>query len=196
MLCAVALLFAPALLCAQRDSSSAAAGAGVTLRDAVDGALRNNPDLRIARSTADSARAELRLARALPNPAFVSIPGTPTQYAAAIPIDIGPRRNFRVRASNLGARAVQDDVQDSTRHLILAVHRAFYDVLLADARRSIVEERRTIVQQLVAADSARVRAGDLPERALIRGEVELVRTEADAARAMIDAQTTRLQLGR
>ena len=194
LLCVVALLSAPVLVLAQRDSSSAAVAPGLTLRDAVDSALRHNPDLRIARSGADSARAELRLARAFANPAFTSIPGTPTQYAASIPLDIGPRRSFRVSASRLGAEATEQDARDSTRHLILAVRRAFYDVLLADARRTIVDERRTVVQQLVSADSVRVRAGDLPERALIRGEVELVRTEADVARAAVDAQTTRLEL--
>jgi cobalt-zinc-cadmium efflux system outer membrane protein len=99
-----------------------------------------------------------------------------------------------VRASDRGARAAQLDAQDSTRQVVLAVRRAFYDVLLADARREVVATRRALVRQLVAADSARVRAGDLPERALIRSEVELVRTEADVARAGVDAQTTRLAL--
>jgi cobalt-zinc-cadmium efflux system outer membrane protein len=66
--------------------------------------------------------------------------------------------------------------------------------MLADARRSIVSARQAIIRQIVAADSARVRAGDLPERSLIRSGVELVRAEADAARAGVDAQTTRLTL--
>ena len=39
-----------------------------------------------------------------------------------------------------------------------------------------------------------MRAGDLPERALIRSVVELVRADADVARAAIDAQTARLTL--
>jgi cobalt-zinc-cadmium efflux system outer membrane protein len=116
------------------------------------------------------------------------------QYGATIPLDIGPQRHFRVRASTLGAQAARLDAQDSTRQIVLAVRRAFYDVLLADARREIVASRRALVRQLAAADSARVRAGDLSERALIRSEVELVRTEADLARVGVDAQMTRLAL--
>jgi cobalt-zinc-cadmium efflux system outer membrane protein len=167
---------------------------GITLREAVDSALRRNLDLRIVRTLIDSARAESRIARALPNPSYAVIPNTPMQYAATIALDIGPQRLFRTRASDLGARAVRADVEDGARQVVFAVRKAYYDVLLADARRSIVGARRAIMRQLVAADSARVRAGDLPERSLIRSGVELVRADADVARTAVDAQTTRLTL--
>lgn len=167
---------------------------GLTLRAAVDSALRSNLDLRVSRSLADSARAETRIARALPNPTYSVIPNTPMQYGGTIGLDVGPQRLYRVRASDLGARAGRLDVEDNTRLTVLAVQKAYYDVLLADARRSIVSARRAIIRQVVAADSVRVRAGDLPERALIRSGVELVRADADAARAGVDAQTARLVL--
>ncbi len=188
---AFVMLF-PSELWAQTATSRVPSG--LTLRDAVDSALKNSFDLRSARSVADSARSETRIARALPNPTFASIPNTPFQYAATLPLDIGPQRIFRVQASDLGALAAQSDIKESAREVVFAVRRAFYDVLLADARREVVASRRDVMRQLVAADSARVRAGDLPERALIRSEVELIRTEADLARAGIDAQSTRLAL--
>lgn len=170
------------------------AAQAVTLQQALDSALRNNPDLHIARSLSDSAHSETRIARAYPNPTYSVIPNAPMQYAGTIALDVGPQRTYRVRASDLGARAVQADVADVTRQLELAVERSYYDVLLADARRSLVTTRRAIIRELVVADSARVRAGDLPERALIRSGVELVRADADMARAAVDAQTTRLTL--
>jgi cobalt-zinc-cadmium efflux system outer membrane protein len=170
------------------------AAQGLTLRQAVDSALRNNPDLGIARSLADSARSETRIAGALPNPQYAIIPNTPMQYAATIALDVGPQRIYRMRASDAGARAARMDVDEEARQVVLATQRAYYDVLLADARRTIVTDRRGIMRQLVLADSARVRAGDIPERALIRSVVELVRADADVARAAIDAQTVRLTL--
>lgn len=167
---------------------------GLTLRQAVDSALRNNPDLGIARSVSDSASSETRIARALPNPQYAVIPNSPMQYAGTIALDVGPQRAYRVRASDAGARAARMDVDEAARQVVLATQRAYYDVLLADARRTIVTDRRAIMRQLVLADSARVRAGDLPERALIRSVVELVRADADVARAVIDAQSARLTL--
>lgn len=186
------ILCIPACLHAQRDS--AVRSGGLTLHAAVDSALRHNPDVAIAHSLVDSARAEVSIARALPNPTFSVIPGTPTQYAATLPIDIGPQRTYRRRASTIGVRAVQWDARDNERQLSLAVERAFYDVLLADARRRIARDRREVVRQLLAADSARVHAGDLPERALIRSEVELLRADADIARAGVEAQSARFAL--
>lgn len=188
----VLALCLPACLHAQRDSTARAGG--LTLHAAIDSALRHNPDVAIAHSLVDSARAESAIARALPNPTLSVIPGTPTQYAATLPIDVGPQRTYRSRASTIGVRAVQGDARDSERQLSLAVERAFYDVLLADARRGIASDRREVVRQLLAADSARVHAGDLPERAIIRSEVELLRADADIARAGVEAQAARFAL--
>ena len=178
----------------QGQGVGTAGSARLTLRDAVDSAMRNNVDVWIARSVADSARAETRIARALPNPVFSSIPNVPFQYSAALPLDIGPQRTSRARVSDLGALAAQSDLLDNARQVAFAARRAFLDVLLADARREIVSARRDIMRQLVAADSARVRAGDVPERALIRSSVELLRAETDVARAGIEAQAARLLL--
>lgn len=182
------------VLCGSHLLPVRAIAQGLSLRAAVDSALRNNLDIRIARSQSDSARAETSIARALPNPTYAVVPNSPTQYSATIALDFGPQRTYRVRASDLGAQAARSDVAESSRQTVLAVERAYYDVLLADARRSLAAARREIMQQLVAADSARVHAGDLPERALIRSGVELVRADADMARAGVDAQAARLIL--
>jgi outer membrane protein, heavy metal efflux system len=183
-----------ALLAACTVAPMHAGAQGLTLQRAIDSAFRNNPDLGVARSVSDSASSETRIARALPNPQYAVIPNTPMQYSGTIALDVGPQRIYRVRASDAGARAARMDVDEAARQVVLATGRAYYDVLLADARRAIVTDRRAIMRQLVLADSARVRAGDLPERALIRSVVELVRADADVARAAIDAQTARLTL--
>ena len=176
------------------QASNPRAPSGLSLDAAVDSALRHNWDLRIMAAAGDSARAETRMARALPNPTVAAIPNTPFQYAATLSVDLGPQRTYRTRASELGARAAQSDLREGTRQVVLSVRRAFSDVLLADARRDIVSSRRDIMAQLVAADSARVRVGELPARALTRSQVELLRSETDLARAGIDAQNTRLAL--
>ena len=181
-------------LALQGQATSSRAATGLTLDAAVDSALKHNWDVRTSIAVGDSARAETRIARAYPNPTVSAIPNTPFQYAATLPIDVGPQRVFRTRVSDLGARAARSDIQESARQVVLAVRRAFYDVLLADAKREVVAARRGIMAQLVAADSARVRVGELPARALTRSQVELLRTETDLARAGIDAQSSRLVL--
>ena len=191
----VVLLWSALLpLALQGQASPPRASSGLTLDEAVDSALKHNWDLRTSVAVGDSARAETRIARAFPNPTVAAIPNTPFQYAATLPLDIGPQRVFRTRVSELGARAARSDIRESARQVVLAVRRAFLDVLLADAKREIVAARRDVMAQLVAADSARVRVGELPARALTRSQVEMLRTETDLARAGIDAQSSRLSL--
>jgi cobalt-zinc-cadmium efflux system outer membrane protein len=167
----------------------------LTYEDALAAALRANPDIRLARTAFDSARAELRIARAYPNPVFQANPNTPFQYNVTLPIDVGPQRTFRVRVGVLGARGSADDVADAERQLGVAVARAFADVLLADAEFRVSAQRREGVFMLQQGDAARARAGDISERAVTRSEIELARADADLARAGIDRQATRLALG-
>ena len=169
--------------------------AALTYEDALAAALRANPDIRLARTVFDSSRAELRIARAYPNPVFQANPNTPFQYNVTLPIDVGPQRTFRVRAGALGARGSAADVADAERQLGVAVAHAFADVLLADAEFRVAAQRREGMFLLQQGDAARARAGDISERAVTRSEIELARADADVARAGIDRQATRLALG-
>ncbi len=171
------------------------ARAALTYEDALAAARRANPDVRLARIAFDSLRAELRIARAYPNPVFQANPNTPFQYNVTLPIDVGPQRTFRVRAGILGAEGSAADVADAERQLGVAVAHAFADVLLADAEFRVAAQRREGVLLLQQGDAARARAGDISERAVTRSEIELARADADLARAGIDRQATRLALG-
>ena len=164
---------------------------GVTLPEAIATALRDNPDARIARAAIDSARGERKIASALPNPTLSGMPNTPYQYGVSLPLDIMPSRFYRTRAASIGADATVLDRSDVLRQLRLSVARAFFDVLLAQERRTLALDRRAAVLQVLAADSARVRAGDAPARNLVRSEVELARADAEHARADVDVQAAR-----
>jgi len=157
-------------------------------------ALENNPDLVTARLRLDSAYAEQRIARALPNPTASGIANVPYQYAVTEPIDLGPQRIFRTRAAGQGASATQFDVQDVARQVRFAVRQAYFDLLLAQAQRDVAGDQRDIFRQLLVADSERVRTGDVPERNLTTSEVQLARAEAALARAGTTVRAARINL--
>ena len=178
----------PGLLSAQ------GARAPLTLDEAVAQALDRNPDLRLARLRSDSSRAEVRIARAYSNPELAVAPNNPWQYSVAVPLDVGPQRTYRVRAANDGAIAAASDVRDTDRQVRFAVRAAFYDLLLADTLRQIGREQHDILRDLLVADSARVRAGDMPERNMVYSELELAKSGADLARADASVRAARLAL--
>ncbi len=183
------LLSVPVVAAAQGPAQSPP-----TLRQVVEAALQRNPDLLQARLRVDSAHGERRIARALPNPIVAGIPGTPYQYSVGLPIDLSPERFYRTRAARLGEVATELVRQDVIRQVVFSVRSGFYDLLLADASRQIALEQRDIFQQLLSADSVRLRAGDLPERDLVKSELEFARAEATLTRAEAGVRSARLAL--
>ena len=175
-------------------SRDARAQEGTRLADAVAAALRANPDIALARLRADSANAESRIARALPGLFVASVPQVPYQYSISTPLDIGPARLFRTRSAAQGVRAARADQDDAKRQIAFAVRQGFYDVLLGAELREIARERRDILGRLLAADSVRLRTGDVAARDVTKTEVELARADADVARAGAQLHAARLTL--
>jgi outer membrane protein, heavy metal efflux system len=174
--------------------AGAAAQAPPTLAQVLEIALRRNPDIVQARLRVDSAHGERGIARALPNPTALGIPGNPYQYSVALPIDLTPERLYRTRAARQGQDATASGRRDVIRQVTFSVRQAFYDLLLADAQRQIALEQRDIFKQLLSADSVRLRAGDIPERDVVRSELEFARGEAALTRADAGVRAARLGL--
>ncbi len=165
-----------------------------TLDEVLATALGRNFDLRAARSRADSAWAEVRVARAYPNPSVGVAPQSPYQYSLSVPFDLGPQRLYRVRAGRAGADASDADVRDAERLLRFDVRAAFMDLLLADSLRAVAHDSRDLFRDLLTADSARVGAGDAPARNLAKSELELAKAEAALTQADAGVRAARLAL--
>lgn len=189
-----ALVFVPQLLAAQMPAHPTSASHPLTLAEVLEVARRRSPDMGIAQATVDSARAESRVAGAWPNPVYAAIPNTPFQYGVTLPIDVGPQRLYRARASARGVDASRADQLDIARQVTFNVRRAFVDAVLADTLETISRERRDLVHQILVADSIRLRSGDLATRDLFRVEGELARADADLVRAHVAALNARLAL--
>jgi outer membrane protein TolC len=163
-----------------------------TLSEAVAEALRANFDVVSARLRVDSARAERTIARALPPLGLASTPQVPWQYSATATLDAGPQRVYRTHVADRGVSASLADADDERRLVAFSVRIAFVDELLAEASRDVAREERRLLAQVLAADSARFEAGDIPDRDLTRAELEVAR--ADAAFARADAQVHELRV--
>jgi outer membrane protein TolC len=185
---------AAVLLFAAAAAHPAKAQERLTLARAENFALRHNADLVMSRVRADSALTELGIARALPNPLLQSTPGLPSQYSVTFPIDIGPQRHYRVSSQRRGVLAAAYDTSDIRRQVLFAVRQSYCDAQLAAALYAIAGEQREIVRQVLAADSARLAAGAIPLRDVVKSRVELARAEAGLARAGAAARATRISL--
>ena len=172
----------------------AASQAPPTLGQVLNIALLRNPDLLQARLLVDSAHGERRIAGALPNPTYTGIPGNPYQYSVSLPVDVSLERLYRTRAARRGQDVAELGLEDAIRLVAFNVRQGFYDLLLADAHQQVAREERDILQQLLQADSVRLRAGDISERDLVRSELESARADAALTRADADVRAARLAL--
>jgi outer membrane protein TolC len=109
-------------------------------------------------------------------------------------MDVGPQRHYRVSSQRRGVSAVQYDTSDIRRQVLFAVRQAYCDAQLAAALYAIAGEQREIVRQVLTADSARLAAGAIPLRDVVKSRVELARAEAGMARAGATARATRITL--
>lgn len=166
----------------------------LTLDDAIARAREANADLVAARLRVDSARAEHTIAVALPNPMFSATPANPSQYAAQLPLDIGPARYFRAKVTTQGVGAARLDLLDADRQILFAVRQAFYDVLLADSLAALAANQADTFRQLLAADSARLRDGSIAERELTSTMLQLAHANALLAHAVAQQHAARLTL--
>ncbi len=172
----------------------ARAPAPLSLEEVLAVARRQNPDLLATRLRTDSARAERRIARALPNPDVALAPNTPYQYGVTQSLDLGPARLYRTRAAARGETASRLDVLDAERQVVFSVRQGFYDLLLAEGMADLARQSRDIFRQVLAADSARLRTGDVPVANVAKSELELSRAEADLDRAVAAVHAARLSL--
>ena len=163
-----------------------------TLPELISYALRANPDVRIAKLRADSAHGELRIARAVPNPTLSVAPGSPYQYSVTQLVDIGPARAFRTRAARRGLEGTAFDVKETAREVSFNVAQGYYDLLLDEALRDVAQAQRDIFVRLLAADSIRLKNGDLAQRDVAATELQAARSDAALARATAVARAQRV----
>ncbi|HET7220849.1 MAG TPA: TolC family protein [Vicinamibacterales bacterium] len=172
---------------------------GLTLDAATSRALAANPTLAAARLRGAIASAALGVAseRLNPEASVEFAKETPRQaFGVAVPLELGGKRSKRIAVGHAAIRAAEAELVAITAQVRNDVRRAYYDVLVAGARLSVLEDLRDLSRR--ARDTARARfdAGDAPrlevlqaDLALAAAENEVVATQgtSGAARARLNA---------
>jgi outer membrane protein TolC len=170
----------------------------LTIDQAVEAALRNNADLRAARSSraVESARTAVDLA--LPPPELringynMGFDGEGGLFRSAVGIRWSPPRpgelGWRRRAADAREKGVDASIRGSESRLAVEVRLAFRRCLLADARVALAERglevRRRIqdvVERQVAVGVKEAPEIDLAELAVSDAEAEVLRARSGAA---------------
>ncbi len=170
-------------------AASAAAqppGPSVTLQAAVERALAANPTIVAARLRGAVDAAGLDVARERLNPeASVEIEKeTPKQsFGLAVPLELGGKRAKRIAVGDATILAGQAEVAATIAEVRNEVRRAYFDVLIANARLDVLRELRDLSQRARDAAQARFDAGDVPRLEVLQAELARAAAENEATAA-------------
>ena len=169
----------------------------LTLQAAVDRALAANPAIATARLRRAIDLAGLAVARERLNPeGTVEIEKeTPKQsFGFAVPLELGGKRAKRIALGEATIRAGEMELAATVAQVRNDVRRAYYDVVVADARLTLLGELRELSQRARDAAQARFETGDAPRLEVLQASLSLAaaENEATAAEGVVVAARARL----
>ena len=169
----------------------------LTLQAALDRALAANPTIAAARLTSAIHLAGRALAGERPNPeATVEFEKeTPKQaYGFALPLELGGKRAKRIAVSEATIHAGEAELTATIAQVRNEVRRAYYEVLVAEARLLVLRELRDLSQRVRDTAQARFDAGDAPRLEVLQASLVLAAAENEtiAVQGVSVAARTRL----
>lgn len=173
--------------------------------------LAHNREIKLARAALDGAEADTLSAAQRPNPQLsLAVSSLSTQpgvgpggvrdkmidsvIGVSQLVERGDKREHRMRGAQSRFDAARQDFADAVRSQRLALHQAYYDLLLAQERSRIAEESAALYRETVKAGRLRLKAGDIAAAELSRIRVEALRAENEARQAAGDLVRARLAL--
>jgi len=164
----------------------------VSLDEALQLALRQNPTLRAQQFALESTKAGQVTAALRPNPTmnflaeqFGGGSASQTQYTVNVgqPIELGGKRQRRIDSALAATRVAGYQVDEIRRQTILLVKTAFVGVLIASEQLALAEQNLKTLDDTERLQRLRVEKGDLSELELLRIQVQRFTFERDAADA-------------
>ena len=182
--------------------------APITMRQAVDLALANNPTILAAQQHLSAVKATQITAGLRQNPTLtlygqgVTLPeinpnGNPYYYSANVSrlFERGEKRRWRLDIATSTTDVTQSQLRDQQRQLVLNVRQAFTNLLVAKQAMTIAQENLDDYRKTVSLSQARLDAGDITRTDFERIDLQLAQFEsdADAAKLNVQQQSTQLQ---
>ncbi|MFA6178661.1 MAG: TolC family protein [Candidatus Methylopumilus sp.] len=168
-----------------------------TLQQVIDNAVQYNPTINIARAQEDAAIASVTTAKAYINPE-IEVGAGPSRYRSGSnevknnwgvglsqPLEFSGVRGARqsIAESNVKVAGVGREL--TRLELRSRVKDAFYNVLQRQAVLKLVEEDRTLLQQIRDRVKLRSDVGEAPRYELIKADTESLAAERDYQAALV-----------
>ena len=169
----------------------------LTLQAALDRALAANPTIAAARLRNPIDVAGLAVARERLNPeASIELQKeTPKQsYGVSVPLELGGKRAKRIAVGEATVRAGEAEIAVVIAQVRNDVRRAYFGLLVAETRSSLMQDIRDISVRAHDAAQQRFDAGESPRLEVMQAELALAAADNDVAAARGEADGARAEL--
>jgi cobalt-zinc-cadmium efflux system outer membrane protein len=179
----------------------------ITLAQALDAALKSNPELTASRYELTAAQARIVQAGKRLNPELSlelenfagggEAQGTDaleTTLAFSQVVELGGKRSLRRSIAEVDSDLITLDLRARQLDLLADVTRRFIDVVAAQERIRFADENVAIAQRTLDAIAARVKAARSPVAEESRARITLTRAQIDRRQATLALETARSAL--
>lgn len=154
----------------------------LTLEQALDHAIQNNPELKAAKAKLGISDADIKTANTRPNPTIISDNGIAEDtYRAGIEqtIELGGKRQKRVALAKAQQAVVQSEIDEVLLTLRADVRRAYTQLFLGQERQKAYAEILQGTEKLLNVTQKRERAGDVSKLDVLQADITVVNVEND-----------------
>jgi cobalt-zinc-cadmium efflux system outer membrane protein len=179
----------------------------LTLAQAIDAALRSNPDLAASAYELTAAQARIVQANVRPNPElavelenfggggdFDGVDGLETTLSLSQVVELGGKRGLRRSSAEADLELVTVEQRARELDVLAEVTRRFIEVVSAQERVRFANEALAIAEETLRAISVRVDAGRSPEAERSRARIALTRARIEQQQAESELRSARYAL--
>lgn len=172
----------------------------LTLSQAVEAAVNNNPAISASRLSADAAKQSAKGAKALVNPEITVAPsivgdaGSDSALFFSQPLEINGSRRVRGEIASSEAMAESFNSDVVRRDITLRVTQSYWDIAGAQELVKLNEENLAYLDTVQAAVQKQYDVGTVPGAQVLKMDVELARARQELAQARLALSQLRSEL--
>jgi cobalt-zinc-cadmium efflux system outer membrane protein len=160
----------------------------LTLEDAVEIAINNNPIIKSKKHNMGTYEGRVRQAGLLPNPEIefftqemptnnIGFDQSQNSVALFQKLETGGKRKLRVKVAEKEKRVMEMDLQTTTADITAKVKKSFFNILTAQDELIYAEETLEIAKSLMSISSQRFEIGDIARIEVLKAEIELSKSK-------------------
>ena len=172
----------------------------LTLRQAVELAVANNPTIAAGQLSAQAAKQTAIGAKSLTNPEILVAPsvvgdaGSDSAVLFSQPLEINGSRKIRGNIASHQAKASGFDADITTRDIVLRVSQTYWDTARAQELVKLNQDNVQYLDTVKAAVQKQYDVGAVPGAQLLKMDVELARANQELAQAQLELSVSKSEL--